>query len=172
MFHFIIGLFLVGLVIMWMIASPGFRNFVFIVVLLIGGGIWWLIDSSNKASEKDRAERATQEYIATTAIKLADLKLENVTLKKASYGLSDFTLDGTVANNSGFPLGTIYFEVTFTDCQNGNCRVVGQKTASATVTVPAGQVRAFSTDALRFDNLPPVNGARTWTYRITSLRTA
>jgi hypothetical protein len=170
MFHFIVGLFLVGLVIMWMVASPAFRNFVFVVLLIIGGGIWWLINSSSKEAEKSRAERATQEYIATTAIKLADLKLESVTLKKASYGLSDFVLEGTVTNNSGFALGTIYFEVMFTDCQNGNCRVVGQTTTSSNVTVPAGQVRAFSSYALQFKNLPPVNGARTWTYKITSLR--
>jgi hypothetical protein len=158
---------------MWMVASPAFRNFVFIVLLLIGGGIWWSIDSSNKEAEKSRSQRAAQEYIAATAIKLADLKLENVNLKKATYGLSDFILDGTVANNSAFILGTLNFEVTFTDCQNGDCRVVGQKTVSAAVTVPAGQVRAFNSYALRFDNLPsPANGARTWSYRVISLKTA
>jgi hypothetical protein len=172
MFHFIVGLFLVGLVVMVMVAYPAFRNFVFIVLLIIGGGIWWLIDSSNKEAEKSRAERSAQEYIAATAIKLADLKLENVNLKKASYGLSDFILDGTVTNNSAFALGTMYFEVTFTDCQNGNCRVVGQTTGSAAVTVPAGQVRALNSYALRFDNLPPANGGRTWSYRVTMLRTA
>jgi hypothetical protein len=172
MFHFIVGLFLVGLVVMGMVAYPAFRNFVFVVLLLIGGGTWWLIDSSNKSAEKSRNERAAQEYMAATAIKLADLNLENVNLKKASYGLSDFILDGTVTNNSAFPLGTMYLEVTFTDCQNGSCRVVGQTSASANVKVPAGQVRAFSSYALHFDNLPPVNGARTWSYRVTSLRTA
>jgi hypothetical protein len=172
MFHFIVGLFLVGLVIMAMVAYPAFRNFVFVALLIIGGGIWWLIDSSNKSDEKSRAERFAQEFIAATAIKLADLKLENVNLKKASYGPSDFILDGTVTNNSAFALGTMYFEVTFTDCQNGNCRVAGQTSASAAVIVPAGQVRGFNSYALRFDNLPPVNGSRTWSYRVTSLRTA
>ncbi len=171
MFDFIVGLFLVGLVIMGMVAYPPFRNFVFVVLFLIGGGTWWLIDSSNKSAEKSRAERSAQEYIAATAIKLADLKLENVNLKKTSYGHSDFILDGTVTNNSAFPLGTMYFEITITDCQNGNCRVVGQATGSASVTVPAGQVRAFNSYALRFDNLPPVNGARTWSYKVTNLRT-
>jgi uncharacterized membrane protein len=171
MFHFIVGLFLVGLIIMWMVASPAFRNFVFIVLLIIGGGIWWLIDSANKEAEKSRAQRAAQEYFAATAIKLDDLKLENVVLKKASYGLSDFILEGTVTNNSSLPLGSIYFEVTLTDCQNNNCRVVGQTTAGSSVTVPAGQVRAFSSYALSFKNLPPINGARSWTYKVTSLRT-
>ena len=90
----------------------------------------------------------------------------------ANYGLSDFDLDGTVTNNSTFPLGVIYFEVTITECQNGTCRVVGQSNTSASVTVPAGQVRAFSLSSLRFENLPAIIGARSWTYKITGLRTA
>jgi hypothetical protein len=171
MFHFIVGLFLVGLVIMWMVASPAFRNFVFVLILVIGGGLWWLIDSTNKSTEKARAERATQDYVAATAIKLNDLKLENVYLKKTSYGLSEFILDGTVTNNSTFSLGTLNFEVTITDCQNDTCRIVGQTTTSANVAVPAGQLRAFSSYALRFNNLPAVTGARSWTYKITGLRT-
>src|SRR5258707_1246141 len=69
MFHLIVGLFLIGLVIVGMVASPAFRNFVFVAVLITGGGIWWLIDSSQKEAERSRSERATQEYIATTAIK-------------------------------------------------------------------------------------------------------
>lgn len=171
MFHFIVGLFLVGLIIMGMVAYPAFRNFVFLVLLVIGGGIWWLIDSSNKETEKRRIELASQERLATTAIKLTDLRLENVNLKKTSYGLSDFILDGTVTNDSAFSLGTMYFEVTFTDCQVGTCRVVGQATASASVKVPAGQVRAFSSYAMRFENLPAVSGVRSWTYKVTGLRT-
>jgi hypothetical protein len=85
MFHFIVGLFLVGLIIMWMIASPAFRNFVLVVVLVIGGGIWWLIDSSNKT-------RQAREYVATTSIKPPDLKLENVNLKKANWPITDFLI--------------------------------------------------------------------------------
>jgi hypothetical protein len=144
MFHFIVGLFLIGVIIVGMIAFPAFRNFVLVALLIIGGGIWWLIDSSNKSAERSRAERAAQEHVATTAIKPTDLKLENVTLKKASYGVSDYELGGTVTNNSRFVVGTMSFEVTFTDCQNNDCRVVGQTTTSSSVIVPAGQVRAFS----------------------------
>jgi hypothetical protein len=98
--------------------------------------------------------------------------LDDVKLKKGSYDFSEYTLEGTITNNSGYSLGTMWFEVTLTDCQNENCRVVGQKTVSTSVTVPAGQVRAFSSFALRFNNLPPVNGSRTWAYKVISLRTA
>jgi hypothetical protein len=172
MFHLIVGVFLVGLIVMGIVASPAFRNFVIVALLIIGGGIWWLIDSSSKSTEKNRAERASQEYAAVTAIKLTDLKLENVTLKKASYGVSEFILDGSVTNNSAFRLGEMNFEVTLTDCENDNCRIVGQAAATASVTVPSGQLRAFSSYAVRFDNLPPVKGARAWTYKITRLRMA
>jgi hypothetical protein len=172
MFHFIVGLFLVGVIILMMVSSPAFRNFVLVVAVLLGGGLWLLIDNSNKSAEKSRIERDTQERFALAAIKIADLKLDDVKLKKTSYGLSDYTLEGTVTNNSAYPLGAMWFEVTLTDCQNENCRVVGQTTVSASVTVPAGQVRAFSSYAVRFNNLPPVNGARTWTFKVTSLRTA
>jgi hypothetical protein len=172
MFHFIVGLSLVGLIIMLMISSPAFRNFVLIAVVVLGGGLWLLIDSSNKSAEKSRIEKENQERFALAAIKISDLKLDDVKLKKASYGLSDYTLEGTVTNNSSYPLGTIWFEVTLTDCQNDNCRIVGQTNASTSVTVPAGQVRAFSSYALRFNNLPPVSGARSWTFKVTGLHTA
>src|SRR5450756_964709 len=172
MFHLIVGLFLIGLIVMWMVASPAFRNFVIIVVLLIGGGIWWLIDSSSKSTEKSRNERAAQEYAATVAIRPADLKLENVKLANASYGPSEFILDGSVTNNSAFRLGEMNFEVTLTDCENDDCRIVGQAAATASVTVPSGQLRAFSSYAIRFNNLPPEKGKRAWTYKITRLRTA
>ena len=172
MFHFIVGSFLVGLIIMWMVASPAFRSIVFIVLLVMGGGLWWLIDNSNKIAEKSRIEREAQERFALTAIKVSDLRLDDVKLKKVSYGLSDYILEGTIINNSGYSLGRMWFEVTLTDCQNENCRVVGQTTVSASMIVPPGQVRAFSSFALRFDNLPPVNGSRTWVYKVISLRTA
>jgi hypothetical protein len=171
MIHFLIGLFVVGLIIAGMVSSPAFRNFVIVVIILIAGGFWWLIDSSNKSSEQYRAKQAAEERFAATAIKATDLKVDDVKFKKASYGLSDYILEGVVTNNSAYQLGTMYFEVVLTDCLNQNCRVVGQESTSASAPVPAGQVRSFSSYALKFNNLPPLNGAtRSWTYKITSLR--
>jgi hypothetical protein len=172
MFHLFFGILLAGLIFVGVIASPAFRYFVFFIILVLGGGIWWAIDSSNRTAEKNKQERAAQEYLATTAIKLDELKFENVNLKKASYGDTGFLLEGIVTNNSAFTLGTIYLEVTLTDCQNENCHVVGQTNTSSMVKVPSGQVRAFTSYSIRFDNLPPVIGSRSWTYKITSLRTA
>ncbi len=171
MFHFLIGLFIVGLIIMAMVSSPAFRNFVILLVILIGGGLWWAIDSSNKTSEKNRIQQAAAEQFAISAIKLSDLKVDGVKLIKQNYGLFDYVLDGLVTNMSIYQLSTIYFEVTMTDCQNNNCRIVGQQNTSASVYVPAGQMRAFSSYAIKFLNLPPSNGAsRTWQYKITQLK--
>jgi len=60
---------------MWMVASPAFRNFVFIVLLLIGGG-HLVVDRLFQQGGREKADlnAPPQEYIAATAIKLADLK--------------------------------------------------------------------------------------------------
>lgn len=156
---------------MMMVASPAFRGFVIILVIVIVGGIWLLIQNQNKESEKREQARQVEEYYAATAIKEADIKLDNVNLTSAPYGLGDFVLSGTVANDSSAQLGTILFRVTITDCQDTNCRIVGQKDASASVAVPSKQMRAFSSYAIKFENLPSVGTARrSWSYRITGLR--
>ncbi|WP_314962778.1 hypothetical protein [Bradyrhizobium cosmicum] len=171
MFHFLIGLLVVGAIITMMVASPAFRNFVIAALLLIGGGIWLLIENANKDAEQRKKAQQAQEYYAATAIKEADLTLTDVKLGPASYGMSDFVLSGTVANDSNNALATIFFQVTLTDCREVICRVVGQKDASASVSVPPKQLRSFSSYAIRFENLPPVSTAkRSWTYRITGLR--
>jgi hypothetical protein len=171
MFHFLIGLLIVGLIIFGMIASPGFRNFVIVVVILIGGAIWWAIDSSNKDAERDKIKRAAAEQFAISAIKLSDLKVDDVKLNPTKYSSDEYILVGLITNLSGYQLGTISFEITMTDCQNKDCRIVGQQNANATVNVPAGQMRAFNSYAVKFFNLPPSNGAnRTWQYKITQLK--
>jgi hypothetical protein len=151
-FHFLFGLLIVGIVIMMMAASPAFRNFVIVVLILIGGGIWLLVENANKDSEQRKKTQQAQEYYAATAIKEADLTLSDVKLSPASYGMGDFILSGTVANDSSSALTTIFFQVTLTDCRDANCRVVGQKDASASVSVPPKQLRSFSSYAIRFDN--------------------
>jgi hypothetical protein len=102
MFHFLIGLLVVGLVIFAMISSPAFRNLVILIIILIAGGLWWAIDSSNKASEQDRIKRAAAEQFAVSAIKLSDLKVEDVKLKPTGYGSSEYVLSGLVTNMSGY----------------------------------------------------------------------
>jgi hypothetical protein len=170
MFHFLAGLLVVGIIIAMMFASPGFRNFVFVAIFLIGGGIWWLVENANRNSEQRKKVQQVEEYRAATAIKVTDLTLNDMKLAP-SYGLSDFILSGTVANDANSSLVAIFFQVTMTDCVETNCRIVGQKDTSAAVSVPSKQLRSFSSYAIRFDNLPATGAAkRSWSYRITGLR--
>jgi hypothetical protein len=171
MLHFLLGLIVVGIIIMMSVAYPAFRNFVLFIVVAGGLGLWWIIENQNKQNREYEQKQAAQQYFAATAIKAMDLRLDDVVLNKASYGLSDYILSGTVTNNSAFTLASLDFEVTMSDCIQAKCITVGQKNVSAAVPVPASQRRAFSSYAVRFDNLPPLNGAaRSWNYKLISTR--
>jgi flagellar biosynthesis component FlhA len=178
MLHFLFGLIIVGVIIMMMVAYPAFRNFVLLLLIAGGIGIWALIENSNKQSQEyekkrmaEQLQQAAQEQFATTAIKTGDVQLDDVRLTKATNSTLDFVLSGTVTNNSQYALGSMSFEVTMTDCNQGKCVTVGQQVAYLRVQVPSAQRRAFSSSAVRFDNLPPSTGAeRNWTYKLVSTR--
>jgi hypothetical protein len=108
-----------------------------------------------------------------TATRNADVTLEGVKLSRAGYGLGGYALSGNVANDSNSSLTTIYFRITLKDCQDSNCRIIGQGDASASVDVPPQQMRAFSSVAVTFNDLPTLGSAkhRIWSYTITGLRT-
>jgi hypothetical protein len=156
---------------MMMVASPAFRNAVLFLFLAGAVGIALLVNGTKtESTTREQAVQAQANY-AATAIKETDLRLENVQLKAAGYGLSDYILSGNITNDSSAALGSVTFDVTITDCQNTDCRIVGQARQSAYATVPSKQMRAFSSYAIRFDNLPPVGQAkRSWAYKIASIR--
>ena len=139
MLHFLFGLIIVGVVIMMMVASPAFRNFIIFLVVAGGIGIWVLIENSNKRSREYEHKRASEQMFAAAAIKITDVALEDVKLTTATYGLSDYILSGTLTNNSAFNLSSLNFEVTMTDCVQAKCVTVGQKSVSANVPVPPSQ---------------------------------
>jgi hypothetical protein len=157
---FALGLIIVVLILAGVIAYPAFRIAIIVVVF----GALWAISSLHETAQKNRIERAVAEEAAATAIKLGDLKMEDVKLRGDD---PSYVLDGLVTNMSGFKPATIYFEITINNCDDNNCRVVGQEKTSVNVYVPAGQARAFHSDRMLFDNLPPLNGAkRPWDYKI------
>lgn len=176
MFHFLIGLFIVVIIIMLMINSPAFRSFVFIVMIVVGLGIWWLFEVDNKNSERRNREQAADnaralavETAALNAIKIDDLKFENVLLKKLVAD-NTFALTGVVQNDSKHYLEQVVMEVRIVDCSNNSCRTVGQERATLRVGVPSTQARSFESDRMTFRGLPSVSGARNWNYNITSIR--
>lgn len=177
MLHFLIGLVLVGFLIMLMAASPAFRNFVFIVLAAIGIGIWALLSAEENRSKEREAQRATEarqrataQQAALAAFNSGQIKIDAPTLKPASYGLGDFIFEGTATNDAPFAMTGFNVEVTMTDCRASTCRIVGQKSGRVSVGVPAGQARAFSSNAIRLENLPPVGDARrSWNYKIIDI---
>jgi hypothetical protein len=108
---------------------------------------------------------------ATT--KNADVTLENVKLSRPGYGLGGYALSGDVANDTNNSLTTTYFRITLKDGLDSNCRIIGQGDASASVHVPPKQMRAFSSVAVTFNDLPTLGSARhrICSYSITGLRT-
>jgi hypothetical protein len=152
----------------FMIVSPGFR----ITVLLLVGVLvlWffnWIAESNKRSREYDQAMAARSNYVAEPAIKANDLSIQKMSFKN-EYG-EYWTLKGTVANNSERPLSALRFTVTMTDCPpTKECFIIGQEPASAELTVPADQVRAFST-GLTFKNMPATTNPR-WKYELVSAR--
>jgi hypothetical protein len=97
----------VGDIIMMMASPVAFWNFVIVLLLLLGGGIWLFINHVSKEAEGRRRAHQAQHYHAATAIKEADLTLSDVKLAPANYGTEDFVPSGIVTNDASSALTTI-----------------------------------------------------------------
>jgi hypothetical protein len=171
---------IIGLIalVLFMIASPGFRYFIIALAVLGGLAIYGLIEKENKNTERREQERAAQERAALSAITPRDIALDKVQLKKE---YASWTLTGNVTNNSKYRLGSLVFRVWIEDCplprsntdwavdNKKECMTIGQETARAYVSVPPGQMRAFSSAAIYFRGLPSTSNSR-WRYEVTEIR--
>jgi hypothetical protein len=155
----------------FMIVSPGFRV---LVLVLIGGtaiAIYsWTVNSAKQSAQYEAMlseARVESQNERRNAVKTTDLLLQDVKLNYDSW----WTLEGVVANNSKKPLASLHFTVTMLDCPpRQECRIIGQESVHATTNVPAGQTRAFSTDALDFKNMPRTAYKR-WRYELIEVGT-
>ena len=153
--------------IFFMIASPGFRYLIIGIVVLGAIAIYVLIENDKKESERQRQIATAQERAALSAITTTDIALDNVQLKKES---SWWVLKGNVTNNSKYHLGSLGFRVRIEDCppQKG-CITIGEERVRAIVSVPPGQMRAFSSYSMEFKGMPAASRSR-WDYEITEIR--
>ena len=151
----------------FMIVSPGFRYIIIGIVVLGGIAIFAWVKNEDKERERQRQIAAAQERAALSAISATDIALADVQLKKES---SWWVLKGNVTNNSKYTLGSLGFIVRIEDCppQKG-CITIGQESVLATVSVPPGQMRAFSSRAMDFKGMPAASNPR-WRYEITEIR--
>jgi hypothetical protein len=156
-------------IIYFLIVSPGFRYVAIILVCLAGFAIYSLIENNKKENEARRQASVAVERAATTAIAISDISLSAVDLTKQQTW---WTLKGNVVNNSKYTISSILFLVLVQDCSTQKeCVTIGQESARASVSVPAGQMRAFSTYALEFKNMPTVPNPK-WRYQVTEIRAA
>jgi hypothetical protein len=118
-----------------------------------------------RQEQTDAAEETARRVAARSAIALRDLALDEVRLKKGS----PWTLTWNVTNNSKYDLGSLGFRVWVEACPvpgdwatpppgvppgPEKCITVGEVTVRANVSVPPGQMRAFSSSAVVFEGMP------------------
>jgi len=136
-----------------------------LVVVFVAAALWAL--SHNVGLTRSTPENNTA---SSTELKKEEVKLQDVQISRTILG--GYALSGNVANDSASRLTTISFRLTLKDCQDSNCRIVGQEDTTASVDVPPQQTRAFGSAAIRFSDLPALEPAknRLWFYSLTSLR--
>jgi len=162
----LIGTIVVIAIIYFMIVSPGFRSVAILIVVAAGIGIWVLYENTKQQSERWRQEQAARERLALTSIDARDLSFSDVQLTKSPWR----TLKGNVVNNSKYSLGSLVFLVKVEDCPPQKpCITIGQESTQVWVSVPPGQMRAFSSSDLRFEGMPAAVNPR-WHYEIRQVR--
>jgi hypothetical protein len=162
----LIGTIVVIAIIYFMIVSPGFRSVAILIVVAAGIGIWVLYENTQKENERRSQEQAARERFALTSINVRDLSFSDVQLAKSPR----WTLKGNVVNNSKYDLGSLTFLVKMEDCPPQKpCITIGQESARISVSVPPGQMRAFSSSSLRFEGMPAAVNLG-WSYEITQVR--
>src|SRR5262245_3000293 len=129
-----------------MAVSPAFRWTVFVFLVLAGAGIHKLIEQSNEDDLRYRQREAT----ARTLIRPSQLVLNEVKLGQ-SYGL--WQVNGTVQNNSQYPLSRFWLHVTVQDCPAPSCVTIGEDDVGIDVKVPPRPI-ALAAQRMR------------WAYRI------
>jgi len=145
-----------------MVVSPTFRWAVFVFLVLAGAGIYKLIQQSNEDDARYRQREAT----ARTLIQPSQLVLNEVKLGQ-SYGL--WQVNGTVQNNSQYPLSRFWLHVTVQHCPAAPfCVTIGEDDVGIDVQVPPGQLRSFDRNVY-FANLPTAQ-RMTWGYRIDGVK--
>jgi hypothetical protein len=189
---------IIGLIalVFFMIISPGFRYFIIALVALVvlgGLGIYGWIEHDNEKAQQanERNERQWQEKLAAarSAIALRDLALDKVQLKKEHGPL--WTLTGNVTNNSKYSLSSLRFIVRIEDCPQKmddwvtdpkgtapkdpkgtvpkECITIGEAPTRVEVSVPPGQMRAFSSPKIYLEGMPTTSNPR-WGYEITEIQ--
>jgi hypothetical protein len=151
----------IGAFILFFIARPGLALTLGVIAVI---GFVVLMSSRDKQTEERVREHNDAKRMALAAIKPDDLSMSDITLSGPNFVAGHFLLQGSITNNSKFPINYMGFEVTITDCENSTsssasngsktCKTVGQRTIGVSLDVPPSQTRVFKTAASVFDGMP------------------
>jgi hypothetical protein len=155
-------------VIYFMIVSPGFRSFVFVVLLLGVALIGVAIFNNRESNNRSTMTASTNSAPPVVLIPTSDLTIRDTQLKR---GYADYwDMSGTVVNNgTERTLSKLAFKVLMRDCPTPEtCITIGENRASAYISegVPPNQARAFSA-RFEFQHLPQAKKP-IWSYELTS----
>ncbi|MFC1505197.1 hypothetical protein ACFL5W_01640 [Thermodesulfobacteriota bacterium] len=147
-----------------MVAFPGFRYFIIVIVIIAGIGIYILIENEEKEDKLSRQR-----------IAISELEFKDVSLKGSGYG--SYTMSGRIINKSKtYTLSNVGLNLKVYDCKEKSdqkdCIIIGEKSDSIYIAIPPKQARDFE-ERIYFsgDELKP-KGKMIWEYEITYTKAA
>jgi hypothetical protein len=153
-----VWLFLIVVLILF-VAFEGFRVFVLVAGLILGGTIYYFHNESEK-----------EKKLSLTRIKQHEVVLSEVKMMSSEY---DKRIVGRIKNLSNqYGLNRLTLFLTYRDCfvKNGarSCDVVGQESKVLYVSIPPTQVRTFDKYLYSTSNIRP-KGKLEWDYEIKEI---
>lgn len=158
---------ILGIVVLILFVTvKGFRNFMLVGGVLIGGLIYFETDAGNA----NRKAWQDEQELSLARIKPYELVLSEVQIKK-DHGSEE--LFGRVKNLSkNYSLTRLSLFFTFEDCykkkNKETCDVIGESKEDIYINIPPGQVRTFD----QYFSIPSSKprGKIRWKYRIIKIK--
>lgn len=154
-----VALFLLLLIIILVAMNfPKFRRTLGVTLIALMGAIGVIIwqDSQERALEFER--------ISVEQVQLLQMQV------RPGLNARSFVVGGRIQNLAlDYTILSIQLQATISDCDLGNCDIVGQEAITFPLEVPSAQSRDFSV-TIPFSVAPEVKGDPAWEYDILQIR--
>lgn len=157
---YVVGIFALLLFIALMIHSAGFRWVIGVLVVLAGLGGWYAFEESVKNDARRKAEQARK----ASAIPPTQLRMDAPMVYGGELALPSFRT--RLFNNSAYDLDEVGIKLTYRDCIDERCVVIGEDVLALRDDVPAGQARDVQATVYNWPR--NLQGILSWNYAIVS----
>ena len=190
--HFLLGLLILCII----LAVPALRNVAFLLLALAGGGIFLLVLSSGQHRQSPppvdsarlaqvQAAREAEEREALNRIKPNEIEIRQIQITSWSQPITSLSstismpgIRAVIKNDSPrFKLSQVCIQLRLLDCPtNGSaddsrCEQVGSLRGTASVDIPAGQVRQVDLPQYTpVEGIPPLRGRLALRYEVCLLK--